>query len=153
MAVGSLLPENVLNYQSKANELQNQIESSKIGLSNDEQYAINQYISSESYKINEILRNNLKFDNTQENIIKHLDEALKKCNDYNGTIVRVLDIRSSKKLKEFIESLKTVTKIEILPYHDLGKFKWEELNVPYEFENVKVPTNDEIKKAKEILGI
>ena len=57
------------------------------------------------------------------------------------------------KLKEFIESLKTVTKIEILPYHDLGKFKWEELNVPYEFENVKVPTNDEIKKAKEILGI
>ena len=55
------------------------------------------------------------------------------------------------KLKEFIESLKTVTKIEILPYHDLGKFKWEELNVPY--ENVKVPTNDEIKKAKEILGI
>lgn len=103
MAVGSLLPENVLNYQSKANELQNQIESSKIGLSNDEQYAINQYISSESYKINEILRNNLKFDNTQENIIKHLDEALKKCNDYNGTIVRVLDIRSSKKLKEFID--------------------------------------------------
>lgn len=103
LAVGSLLPENVLNYQSKANELQNQIESSKIGLSNDEQYAINQYISSESYKINEILRNNLKFDNTQENIIKHLDEALKKCNDYNGTIVRVLDIRSSKKLKEFID--------------------------------------------------
>ena len=88
LAVGSLLPENVLNYQSKANELQNQIESSKIGLSNDEQYAINQYISSESYKINEILRNNLKFDNAQENIIKHLDEALKKCNDYNGTIVR-----------------------------------------------------------------
>ena len=103
LAVGSLLPENVLNYQSKANELQNQIESSKIGLSNDEQYAINQYISSESYKINEILRNNLKFDNAQENIIKHLDEALKKCNDYNGTIVRVLDIRSSKKLKEFID--------------------------------------------------
>lgn len=103
LTVGSLLPENVLNYQSKANELQNQIESSKIGLSNDEQYAINQYISSESYKINEILRNNLKFDNAQENIIKHLDEALKKCNDYNGTIVRVLDIRSSKKLKEFID--------------------------------------------------
>ena len=57
------------------------------------------------------------------------------------------------KLKEFIASLKTVTKVEILPYHNLGKFKWEELNVPYEFENVKVPTNDEIKKAKEILGI
>lgn len=30
LAVGSLLPENVLNYQNKAEELQNQIESSKI---------------------------------------------------------------------------------------------------------------------------
>ena len=46
-----------------------------------------------------------------------------------------------------------LSRLEILPYHNLGKFKWEELNVPYEFENVKVPTNDEIKKAKEILGI
>ena len=27
------------------------------------------------------------------------------------------------KLKEFIESLKTVTKVEILPYHNLGKIK------------------------------
>ena len=30
LALGSLLPENVLNYQNKVNELQNQIESSKI---------------------------------------------------------------------------------------------------------------------------
>lgn len=103
LTVGSLLPENVLNYKNKANELKNQIESSKIGLTDDEQYAINQYISSESYKINEILRNNLKLNNNQKNIIKHLDKALKKCNDYNGTIVRVLDIRNSKKLKEFID--------------------------------------------------
>lgn len=57
------------------------------------------------------------------------------------------------KLKEFIATLKTVTKVEILPYHNLGKFKWEELNVQYEFENVKVPTNGDVKKAKEILGI
>lgn len=31
LAIGSLLPENILNYQNKANELQKQIESSKIG--------------------------------------------------------------------------------------------------------------------------
>lgn len=36
LAVGSLLPENVLNYQNKANELQNQIESGKIELSDEE---------------------------------------------------------------------------------------------------------------------
>lgn len=56
-------------------------------------------------------------------------------------------------LKKFIESLKTVEKVEILPYHNLGKFKWEELKIPYELENVKAPTNEEIAKAKKILGI
>ena len=58
-----------------------------------------------------------------------------------------------KKLKEFIDSLETVTRVEILPYHNLGKFKWEEMNIPYEFENVRIPTNEDIRKAKEILGI
>ena len=36
LAVGSLLPENILNYKNKANELQKQIESSKIELSDEE---------------------------------------------------------------------------------------------------------------------
>lgn len=102
LAAGSLLPENVLNYQNNVNKLQNQIESSKIGLSNDEQYAINQYISSESYKINELLRNNLKLEDIQENIVKQLDKALDKCRNYNGNIVRVLDITDKKELERFI---------------------------------------------------
>lgn len=102
LTVGSLLHENVLNYQNKVNELQNQIESSKIVLSYDEQYTINQYISSKSYKINELLRNNLKLDDIQENIVKQLDKALDKCRNYNGNIVRVLDITDKKESERFI---------------------------------------------------
>ena len=102
LAAGSLLPENIINYQNKANALQNQIKSSKISLTDDEQYAINQYISSESYKINELLRNNLKLDNIQQNILNNLDKALDKCKNYNGNIVRVLDITDKKELKKFI---------------------------------------------------
>ena len=30
-------------------------------------------------------------------------------------------------LKNFISSLRTVEKVEVLPYHNLGKFKWEKL--------------------------
>ena len=57
------------------------------------------------------------------------------------------------KLKEFLNTLKNVEKAEILPYHDLGKFKWEKLGDKYELENVKSPTNEDIQKAKNLLGI
>ena len=111
LAAGSLLPENVLNYKNKANELQNQIESSKIGLSNEEQYAVNQYISSESYKINETLRNNIKLTDEQKRMRDNLDSALNKCNNYNGNIVRVLEIKDKELLKDFLKKNK-IGKIE-----------------------------------------
>lgn len=57
------------------------------------------------------------------------------------------------KLKEFLNTLKNVEKVEILPYHNLGKFKWEKLGDKYELENVKSPTNEDIQKAKNLLGI
>ena len=58
-----------------------------------------------------------------------------------------------KKLKDFIDTLTNVERVEILPYHDLGKTKWDELGVEYELKNVKSPSEKEIAKAKEILGI
>lgn len=57
------------------------------------------------------------------------------------------------KLKEFISTLKTVDKVEILPYHDLGKFKWNDLGVEYELENIKPATDEDVKRVKKILGI
>ena len=57
------------------------------------------------------------------------------------------------KLKEFISTLKSVEKVEILPYHDLGKFKWEQLGEIYPLEKVRTANNDHVKRAKEILGI
>ena len=57
------------------------------------------------------------------------------------------------KLKEFISSLKTVQKVEILPYHDLGKYKWEAVGAKYGLENVPTATDDDVKRAKAILGI
>ncbi len=57
------------------------------------------------------------------------------------------------KLKSFIDSLNNVQKVEILPYHNLGKFKWEEIEGSYSLENVTPPSDEEIQKAKNILGI
>ena len=55
------------------------------------------------------------------------------------------------KLKEFISSLKTVEKVELLPYHDLGKFKWENLKLRYPLEDVPPATLEDVEMAKKIL--
>lgn len=56
-------------------------------------------------------------------------------------------------LKNFINSLKTVQKIELLPYHDMGKYKWKNLGLKYDLENTRPANDEDIKKAKRILGI
>ena len=57
------------------------------------------------------------------------------------------------KLKSFISSLKTVDRVELLPYHTMGKFKWIDLGFKYELEGVREAKNDDIKRAKKILEI
>lgn len=57
------------------------------------------------------------------------------------------------KLKDFIHSLKTVKKIELLPYHNLGAYKWEELGMDYALKDIKPATSEDIERAKKILGI
>lgn len=56
-----------------------------------------------------------------------------------------------KKLGEFVKSLKTVKRFEILPYHTLGVFKWKELGMRYTLDEVNPPTAEEVKKAEEIM--
>ena len=63
------------------------------------------------------------------------------------------DEKYLKRLYEFISKLKTVKKVEILPYHTLGVFKWKELGYKYSLEDVEPPTKEQVERAKEILHI
>jgi pyruvate formate lyase activating enzyme len=44
-----------------------------------------------------------------------------------------------------------VRRIEVLPYHSLGEFKWEELGVPYTLKGVNPPDAERVRNAEEIL--
>ena len=52
-------------------------------------------------------------------------------------------------LGDFIDTLSNVDRVEILPYHTLGKFKWENLGIPYTLENISPPSAERIENAKQ----
>ena len=62
-----------------------------------------------------------------------------------------LDTSGNPFIRDFVGSLKPVERFEILPYHTLGVFKWENLGIPYELGDVMPPTKEEIAHAEEIL--
>lgn len=54
-------------------------------------------------------------------------------------------------LKSFVNSLKTVQKIEILPYHSLGKYKWQKLNQEYSLKDIPDCSPELLEKVRDIL--
>ena len=54
--------------------------------------------------------------------------------------------------RDFIDTLKTVKKVEVLPYHTLGIHKYQSLGIPYRLEGVNSPTAESVAHAKEVLG-
>lgn len=56
-----------------------------------------------------------------------------------------------RKTRTFIETLSNVQKIEVLPYHSLGQYKWEELGIPYTLKDVEAPSAESKEHAEKIL--
>jgi pyruvate formate lyase activating enzyme len=51
----------------------------------------------------------------------------------------------------YLKQFTYLQRVEILPYHTLGKYKWDELGWDYELSDVKLPKKEELMKVKEIL--
>ena len=54
-------------------------------------------------------------------------------------------------LGKFLKELKTLEKIEVLPYHTLGKVKYQALNLSYPLENIPEATSEQAEKALSII--
>ena len=50
-----------------------------------------------------------------------------------------------------LNTIGTVERVEVLPYHPMGESKWEQLGYDYPLKGQRVPTREEITKANEIL--
>ena len=57
------------------------------------------------------------------------------------------------KLRDFLNTLKTLEKVEILPYHNMGEFKWKKLGFSYPLEGVRQADQADVDRAKKILGL
>ncbi len=53
-------------------------------------------------------------------------------------------------LADYLSSYNCIENIELLPFHKMGEFKWENLDMNYELYNTMEPTQEEVDNAKQI---
>ncbi len=51
------------------------------------------------------------------------------------------------KIADFVATLKTVERVEVLPFHQMGAFKWRELGHEYKLDGVEGPSDALVKRV------
>lgn len=57
------------------------------------------------------------------------------------------------RLDHFIQSLDNIERVDVLPYHTLGKYKWEQLGLDYPLEGINPPSKEHVDYVKEKLHV
>lgn len=57
------------------------------------------------------------------------------------------DINEIGRIADFAASLGNVERIDVLPFHQLGRFKWEKLGMDYKLRDTKPPTRESIDQV------
>jgi pyruvate formate lyase activating enzyme len=60
------------------------------------------------------------------------------------------DLDDMARIAEFASGLGNVERVEVLPFHQLGHYKWERLGLKYTLENVEPPSSESAAQACEI---
>ena len=55
------------------------------------------------------------------------------------------------KLAEHLKPLKCIEKIDVIPFHKTGEYKWRNLNIPYELTDTQPPSLELLNTVKGIL--
>jgi pyruvate formate lyase activating enzyme len=54
------------------------------------------------------------------------------------------DLAEVGRLADFVESLGNVERVDVLPFHQLGQFKWDQLQMEYSLRDAKPPSRDRL---------
>lgn len=57
------------------------------------------------------------------------------------------DADDIKRIAAFTAELGNVQRVDVLPFHQLGRYKWKDLGIPYELERTEPPTEAAIEAA------
>ncbi len=61
------------------------------------------------------------------------------------------DDESLRRLRTFLDTLGNVDRVEVLPYHTLGVYKWDQLGIPYTLAEVSPPDEESLIHVRRIL--
>ena len=53
-------------------------------------------------------------------------------------------------LASYLKTLNNVEKVGILPFHQMGAYKWRLLKLEYKLNNAPVPTKEEVRRVREL---
>ena len=57
------------------------------------------------------------------------------------------DVEDIAKIADFSAALGNVSRVDVLPFHQMGKYKWKQLNMPYSLADTEPPSMDELERA------
>ncbi len=62
------------------------------------------------------------------------------------------NLDSVRKLSQYLDGYPNVSKIEVLPFHKMGEYKWKELGLTYTLADTREPEKELIREVREILS-
>lgn len=89
-----------------------------------------------------------------ENALKMLDylEQIKKEVWIRHVVVPgyTEDYETLETMAKYLSKYTVISKIELLPFHKMGEYKWENMGLSYEISDTKEPTKESMEKIKKI---
>ena len=53
-------------------------------------------------------------------------------------------------LASFLMDLRNVKAVRVMPFHQMGAYKWDDLNISYKLKNARTPSHEETEKVRDL---